>query len=56
MPGYGEQGGKAEDVLRAAAGPTGTGLLVSSSRGILWAGDDDRDPRRRAQARDERPI
>ncbi len=36
LPGYGAQGGKAES-LRNAFGPGGTGALVNSSRGIIFA-------------------
>jgi orotidine-5'-phosphate decarboxylase len=36
LPGYGAQGGKAES-LRNAFGPGGSGALVNSSRGIIFA-------------------
>lgn len=35
MPGYGAQGGKAENVVDAF-GPNGLGALISSSRGVLY--------------------
>ncbi len=41
IPGYGEQGGKAEDILPRGKRADGKGLVVSSSRGILWAGHND---------------
>ena len=40
-PGYGEQGGSAEEVVRAGRRADGEGLLVSASRSILYAGDAD---------------
>lgn len=40
MPGYGAQGAKAEDVA-AAFYKGGTGAMVNSSRGILFAGTDN---------------
>ncbi|MGY6518317.1 MAG: orotidine-5'-phosphate decarboxylase [Lysobacteraceae bacterium] len=39
VPGVGAQGGDAAEVVRHAATADGTGLLVSSSRAILYAGD-----------------
>lgn len=39
VPGVGAQGGDAAEVVRHAASADGTGLLVSSSRAILYAGD-----------------
>jgi len=55
VPGVGAQGGDAEAVVRNAASADGTGLLVSSSRAILYAsnGDDFADAAARA-ARDLR--
>jgi orotidine-5'-phosphate decarboxylase len=37
VPGVGAQGGDAQAVVRNAASADGTGLLVSSSRAILYA-------------------
>ena len=55
VPGVGAQGGDAEAVVRNAASKDGTGLLVSSSRAILYAssGDDYAEAAARA-ARDLR--
>jgi len=39
VPGVGEQGGSAEDVVRRGARADGSGLVVSVSRAILHAGD-----------------
>jgi orotidine-5'-phosphate decarboxylase len=41
VPGVGAQGGDAEAVVRNAATADGTGLLVSSSRAILYASSGD---------------
>jgi len=41
-PGYGAQGGSAEEVVRAGRRADGQGLLVSASRSILYAGGSDR--------------
>ncbi|HEY2178362.1 MAG TPA: orotidine-5'-phosphate decarboxylase [Caulobacteraceae bacterium] len=40
-PGFGEQGGSARDVVAAGRRADGTGLLVSASRSILYAGEAD---------------
>jgi orotidine-5'-phosphate decarboxylase len=40
VPGFGEQGGSGETVIRAGRRADGQGLLVSSSRKILYAGDE----------------
>jgi orotidine-5'-phosphate decarboxylase len=50
VPGVGAQGGDAEAVVRNAASADGNGLLVSSSRAILYAsnGDDFADAAARA--------
>ena len=40
VPGFGEQGGSAADVLRAGRRSDGAGLLISSSRAILYAGGE----------------
>jgi orotidine-5'-phosphate decarboxylase len=40
VPGVGEQGGSAQEVIRRGAWPDGRGLIVSASRSILYAGDD----------------
>src|SRR5690606_35019797 len=37
IPGVGAQGGDAEAVVRKGATPDGTGLMINSSRGILYA-------------------
>jgi orotidine-5'-phosphate decarboxylase len=39
VPGVGAQGGDIEAVVRHGATSAGTGLVVSSSRGILYAGN-----------------
>ncbi|HET9031930.1 MAG TPA: orotidine-5'-phosphate decarboxylase [Dokdonella sp.] len=41
VPGIGAQGGDVEAVVRSGQTSDGTGLLVSSSRAILYAGNDD---------------
>lgn len=41
VPGIGAQGGDLEESVTAGATDDGTGLLVSSSRAILWADPDD---------------
>ena len=51
IPGYGEQGGRARDILPRGKRADGKGLVVSSSRGILWAGHNDQI---RAAAREAR--
>ena len=56
IPGYGEQGGKAADILPRGRRADGKGLVVSSSRGILWAGDSDQIRAAAQRARDELPI
>ncbi len=56
IPGYGEQGGKAEDILPRGKRADGKGLVVSSSRGILWAGHSDAIRAAAQRARDELPI
>ena len=50
IPGVGAQGGDAEAVVRNGATADGTGLMVNSSRGILYAssGDDYADAAARA--------
>jgi orotidine-5'-phosphate decarboxylase len=50
MPGVGAQGGDVEAAVKAGQTANGTGLLVSSSRGILYAsnGDDFADAARSA--------
>src|SRR5690606_63481 len=50
VPGVGAQGGDAEAVVRNARSADGSGLMVSSSRGILYAsaGDDYADAAARA--------
>jgi orotidine-5'-phosphate decarboxylase len=56
IPGYGEQGGKAADILPRGKRADGRGLVVSSSRGILWAGNADAIRAAAQRARDELPI
>ena len=56
VPGYGEQGGRAEDILPRGRRADGRGLVVSSSRAILWAGDDDSIRAAAMRARDELSI
>jgi len=41
VPGIGAQGGDVEAVLRHGRTPDGTGLMISSSRAILYAGDGE---------------
>ncbi|MEO6800285.1 MAG: orotidine-5'-phosphate decarboxylase [Rhodanobacter sp.] len=41
VPGIGAQGGDVESVLRHGLARDGTGLLISSSRAILYAGNDE---------------
>ena len=40
VPGVGAQGGDVEAVVRNGRSTDGTGLLISSSRAILYAGND----------------
>jgi orotidine-5'-phosphate decarboxylase len=55
VPGIGAQGGDVEAVVRAGRTADGTGLLVSSSRAILYAGNgDDYADAARAAAQDLR--
>lgn len=56
IPGYGEQGGKAADILPRGKRADGNGLIVSSSRGILWAGNNHSIRAAAQRARDELPI
>ncbi|MGB0134069.1 orotidine-5'-phosphate decarboxylase [Dokdonella sp.] len=42
VPGIGAQGGDVEAVLRNGQSSDGSGLLISSSRAILYAGNDDK--------------
>jgi len=39
VPGVGEQGGRASDVIRSGRRTDGRGLVVSASRSVLYAGD-----------------
>jgi len=39
VPGVGAQGGDAAETIRAGKNSVGRGLIVNSSRGILWAAD-----------------
>jgi orotidine-5'-phosphate decarboxylase len=39
MPGIGAQGGDVEQTVRAGLNRQGRGLIISSSRGILYADD-----------------
>jgi len=41
VPGVGEQGGDARTVVECGAGPGGRGLVVNSSRAVLYASDGD---------------
>ena len=41
VPGVGAQGGDVEAVVRNGKNPSGAGLIVSSSRAILYAGTDE---------------
>lgn len=41
VPGIGAQGGDIEATVRAGRAPAGTGLMISSSRAILYAGSGD---------------
>lgn len=57
VPGVGAQGGDAAEVVRHAATADGTGLLVSSSRAILYAGQgEDFADAARAAATDLRDL
>jgi orotidine-5'-phosphate decarboxylase len=56
IPGYGEQGGKAADILPRGRRADGKGLVVSSSRGIIWAGDSEAIRAAAKRARDDLPI
>ena len=40
VPGIGAQGGDIEAVMQAGRTADGTGLMINSSRGIIYAGDD----------------
>ena len=42
VPGVGAQGGEAAAVVRAGLSPDGSGLIINSSRGILFSGDPER--------------
>lgn len=50
VPGVGAQGGDAEAVIRYGATPDGTGLIINSSRGVLYAsrGEDFAEAARKA--------
>lgn len=41
VPGVGAQGGDVEEAVRSGQTPNGTGLVISSSRSILYAGSGD---------------
>lgn len=41
VPGLGAQGGDAQAVLQQGKTDNGSGLIISSSRGIIFAGDDE---------------
>lgn len=41
VPGVGAQGGDIESLVKAGKTPNGTGLIISSSRGVIYAGDGD---------------
>jgi orotidine-5'-phosphate decarboxylase len=41
VPGVGAQGGDVEAVVRSGRASDGTGLMISSSRAILYAGNGD---------------
>ncbi len=41
IPGIGAQGGDVEATVRAGRTATGTGMLINSSRAIIYAGHDD---------------
>lgn len=49
IPGVGAQGGSAAESARAGVNGDGRGVLISSSRGILYASDDVRDFEKRAR-------
>jgi orotidine-5'-phosphate decarboxylase len=42
VPGVGAQGGDVEAVVRNGQNGGGTGLIVSTSRAVLYAGSDER--------------
>lgn len=50
-PGFGEQGGSGEDIVRAGRRADGLGLFVSASRSILYAGGPDEIDRAVDEAR-----
>ena len=52
VPGIGAQGGDVEAVLRHGRTTDGTGLMISSSRAILYAGDGERFAAAARQATD----
>ncbi len=55
VPGIGAQGGDVEAVMRAGCTADGTGLMINSSRGIIYAGNDEHFARAaRAAAQDLR--
>jgi orotidine-5'-phosphate decarboxylase len=39
VPGIGAQGGDVEQTVRAGQTPAGTGMIINSSRGIIFADD-----------------
>jgi orotidine-5'-phosphate decarboxylase len=41
IPGVGAQGGEADVIVKVGRSSRGTGLMISSSRAILYAGDGD---------------
>ena len=43
VPGVGAQGGDAVSAVKAGCDGNGRGMLISSSRGILYASDSPRD-------------
>ena len=58
VPGIGAQGGDLDDTLAAGLNAAGAGLLINSSRGIIYAGggESGADPRRsRGAARGDQP-
>lgn len=41
VPGVGEQGGDIQSLVKAGKSENGTGLIISSSRGVIYASDGD---------------
>ena len=53
VPGIGAQGGDVEAVMRAGCSADGSGLMINSSRGIIYAGNDEHFAQAARAAADE---